>query len=200
MNNKKIEALFIKIDPRQNTGDDDKDNDKRITTTFRDFLRFAHEVYELICLHNKIVKTKGQIGESDILIRMKGYVTNIEQDSIANNNFRKVVYTADYSQLVLMSLLPNEDIGEETHGIDQFIRVEAGTGKAILDGVEHIITDGFAIVIPAGTKHNIVNTSLSESMKLYTLYAMPHHADGTIHATKADALADHEEFLGDTTE
>lgn len=131
---------------------------------------------------------------------MKGYVTNIEQDSIANNNFRKVLYTADYSQLVLMSLLPNEDIGEEVHGIDQFIRVEKGNGVAVLDDVEHVITDGSAIVIPAGTKHNIINTSASEPMKLYTIYSTPHHRDGVVHATKAQAEADHEEFLGKTTE
>jgi len=131
---------------------------------------------------------------------MKGYVTNIEQDSIANINFRKVLYTAHYSQLVLMSLLPGEDIGEEMHGVDQFIRVEQGTGKAILDDVEYVITDGSVIVIPAGTKHNIINTSVTEPMKLYTLYSPSHHRDGVIHATKADAIADHEEFLGATTE
>lgn len=131
---------------------------------------------------------------------MKGYVTNIEQDTIANNNFRKVLYTARYSQLVLMSLLPNEDIGEETHGIDQFIRVEAGTGKVVLDGVEHSIADGSAIMIPAGTKHNVINTSPTESMKLYTIYSTPHHRDGVVHATKADAAIDHEEFMGVTTE
>lgn len=131
---------------------------------------------------------------------MKGYVTNIEQNSLDNNNFRKVLYTAHYSQLVLMSLLPNQDIGEESHGVDQFIRVEAGSGKAVLDDVEHDISDGSAIIIPAGTKHNIINTSSTEPMKLYSLYSPSHHRDGVVHATKADAENDHEEYLGKTTE
>lgn len=130
---------------------------------------------------------------------MKGYVDNIETITQENSNFRKVLYTAHYSQLVVMSLLPNEDIGEETHGVDQFLRIESGTGIAVLDGVEHAISDGFAVVVPAGTVHNIINTSSTESLKLYSLYAPSHHADGTIHPTKADD-DHHEEFLGDTTE
>lgn len=130
---------------------------------------------------------------------MQGYITNIEKEAIENTNFRKVLYTAKYSQLVLMSLLPGEEIGEEVHDVDQFLRLDAGTGKAVLNGVEHEVTDGFAIVVPAGTKHNIINTG-PEPMKLYTLYAPPHHKDGVVHATKADALAGEEEFDGVATE
>ena len=131
---------------------------------------------------------------------MKGYVTNIEKNSLENNYFRRVLYTAKNSQLVLMSLQPKEDIGEETHTLDQFIRVEAGDGSAILDGVKHKISDGTAVVIPAGTKHNVVNDSNTEELKLYTLYSPPEHRDGTIHKTKADALAHEEHFDGKTTE
>jgi mannose-6-phosphate isomerase-like protein (cupin superfamily) len=131
---------------------------------------------------------------------MKGYVTNIEKDTLENNYFRRVLYTAKNTQLVLMSLQPKEDIGEETHTLDQFIRVEAGDGSAILDGVKHQISDGSAVVIPAGTKHNVVNDSNSEELKLYTLYSPPEHRDGTIHKTKADALAHEEHFDGKTTE
>jgi len=130
---------------------------------------------------------------------MKGYITNIEKASLENENFRKVLYTAKNSQLVLMSLVPGEEIGEEVHHLDQFFRIEAGQGKAILDGVEHAISDGSAIVVPAGTKHNIVNTG-SIPMKLYTIYSPPEHRDGVVHATKADAESDEEEFDGTTTE
>ncbi len=131
---------------------------------------------------------------------MKGYLTNIEKDTLENNYFRRVLYTAKNSQLVLMSLQPKEEIGEETHTLDQFIRVEAGDGSAILDGVKHKISDGTAVVIPAGTKHNVVNDSNTEELKLYTLYSPPEHRDGTIHKTKADALAHEEHFDGKTTE
>ena len=131
---------------------------------------------------------------------MKGYVTNIEEDSLSNKDFRRVLYTAKNTQLVLMSIRPNEDIGEEVHSLDQFIRVEAGHGLAILDGVEHQISDGTAVVIPAGTKHNVVNDSNSEDLKLYTLYSPPEHRDGTIHPTKRDALDHEEHFDGKTSE
>lgn len=130
---------------------------------------------------------------------MKGYVENIEKESLANENFRKVLYTASNSQLVVMSLKPGEDIGEEVHELDQFLRVEAGTGKAILDGVEHPIEDGSAIVVPAGAKHNIVNSG-STPMKLYTIYSPPEHRDGVIHEAKEDAMNDDEHFDGKTTE
>lgn len=132
---------------------------------------------------------------------MKGYVGNIEKETEENENFRKVLYTGKFSQLVVMALQPMEEIGEETHTLDQFIRIEKGTGKAILDDVESEIADDFAIVVPAGTKHNFVNTSETEPMKLYTIYSPPEHLDGTVHATKADAQADTaDEFEGKTTE
>lgn len=130
---------------------------------------------------------------------MNGYTTNIEQLSLDNDNFRKVIYTDKNSQLVLMSLLPGEDIGEEVHDVDQFFRVEKGSGSAVLNDIPHDITDGSAIVIPAGTKHNIINGD-SGSMKLYTLYMPPHHRDGVVHATKAEAEASEEHFDGKTTE
>lgn len=118
-----------------------------------------------------------------------GYVTNIETDSLQNENFREVLYTAGKSQLVVMSLRPGEDIGLETHdGIDQFIRVEAGTGMAVLSGEEHPLADGSAVVIPAGTEHNVINTSSSDDLKLYTIYTPPEHPDGTINRNKAEAL------------
>lgn len=127
---------------------------------------------------------------------MKSYITNIEDDTLQNENFRKVLYTAQHSQLVLMSLQPKEDIGEEIHEIvDQFIRIEEGEGKAILNGVEHTLADGSAIVIPAGTKHNIVNTSTEKKLKLYTIYSPAHHKDKTIHKSKKDALADKEDHI-----
>jgi mannose-6-phosphate isomerase-like protein (cupin superfamily) len=111
-----------------------------------------------------------------------------------------VLYTGNNSQLVLMSLRPNEEIGEDIHSLDQFIRVESGDGFAVLDGVKHPISDGSAIVIPAGAKHNIVNDSATEELKLYTVYSPPEHRDGTIHKTKADAIAREEHFDGKTTE
>ncbi len=131
---------------------------------------------------------------------MKGYVTNIEKATEENNNFRQVLYTVKHSQLVVMSLKPGEEIGEEVHDLDQFIRLEEGKGKVILDGVEHFIEDGFAIVIPEGTKHNVINTSSHKEMKLYTLYSPPNHRDGVVHVSKKDAMADDEHFDGKTTE
>ena len=130
-----------------------------------------------------------------------GLVTNIEKDSLENENFRKVLYTAKNSQLVVMCLKPKEEIGMETHQLDQFIRVEKGSGKTILNGKEQEITDGFAVVVPAGTEHNIINTSETDGMKLYTVYSPPNHKDGTVHPTKSDAMADEgEHFDGTTTE
>ncbi|MEX2052481.1 MAG: cupin domain-containing protein [Candidatus Paceibacterota bacterium] len=130
---------------------------------------------------------------------MKGYVANIEKLSIENDNFRKVLYTSEHSQLVLMSLLPGEEIGEEVHDVDQFLRVDQGEGMAVLDGIGYDIKDGTAIVVPAGVKHNIVNSS-SGAMKLYTVYTPPHHRDGVVHKTKAEAEADNEHFDGQMTE
>lgn len=131
---------------------------------------------------------------------MKGYIENIEKLTLENENFRQTLYTAKHSQLVLMALQPGEEIGEEVHTLDQFIRVEQGTGKAILDGVETKIENGSAIVIPAGTRHNVINDASAE-MKLYTIYSPPEHRNGVIHITKADALADEtDHFEGVTTE
>jgi mannose-6-phosphate isomerase-like protein (cupin superfamily) len=120
---------------------------------------------------------------------MSGYVTNIEEKTIEGKFFREVLFTAPHIQLVVMALQPGEDIGLETHeDVDQFIRVEAGRGKALLNGREHALADGSAVVIPAGTEHNVINTSPSEPLKLYTLYTPPEHPDGTVHKTKAEAL------------
>ena len=131
---------------------------------------------------------------------MKGFVTNIEKETLENENFRKVLYTDKNVQLVVMSILPGEDIGEEVHDKeDQFLRVEQGTGKAILTDVEHELGDGSVVVVPAGTKHNIINTDTSK-LKLYSLYMPPHHKDGTIHKTKADAEVDEDHFDGKTSE
>jgi mannose-6-phosphate isomerase-like protein (cupin superfamily) len=131
---------------------------------------------------------------------MKGYVTNIEKLSLENTNFRKVLYTDKNSQLVLMSLLVGEEIGEEVHDVDQFLRVEKGTGTAILSDIPHDLGDGSVIIVPAGTKHNVINTGDNE-MKLYTLYMPPHHKDGVVHKTKAEGESDtSDEFDGKTTE
>lgn len=131
---------------------------------------------------------------------MKGYIANIEDLTIQNEFFRKVLYTDTRLQLVVMSLRPGEDIGMETHDLDQFIRVEAGEGKAVLDGEEHVLRDGSVVIVPQGTEHNIINTSSEYPLKLYTLYAPPEHKDGTVHATKAEALTREEHFDGVTTE
>lgn len=130
---------------------------------------------------------------------MKGFVQNIEGLAIDNIEFRRVLYTAKSCQLVLMALLPKEEIGAEVHELDQFFRVEEGTGEAVLDGVRTQIRAGFAVLVPAGTKHNIINTG-SSPMKLYTIYSPPNHRDGVVHRTRAAADADNEQFDGKTTE
>lgn len=130
---------------------------------------------------------------------MKGFVKNIEGLAIKNSEFRQVLYTAKHCQLVLMALKPQEDIGAEVHKLDQFFRVEEGSGEVVLDGVTTAVSDGFAVLVPAGTKHNIINTGKTP-MKLYTLYAPANHKDGIIHHTRADAEADNEHFDGKTTE
>lgn len=131
----------------------------------------------------------------------KGYVDNIEKLTLENDNFRKVLYTGAHCQLVLMSLKPSEDIGMEVHDtVDQFFRIEKGSGKVIIDGVEHEISDGSAIIIPAGTQHNLINTSTTEFLRLYTVYSPANHKDGTIHITKADAEANEEHFDGVASE
>lgn len=132
---------------------------------------------------------------------MKGHITNIEKDTLENENFRKVIFTAENMQLVLMSIEPNDEIGEEMHeDVDQFIRIEKGSGKAILNGEEYEIMDGSSVVIPAGVRHNIVNSSAEEKLKLYTIYSPPEHRDGVIHQTKEDAMSDEEDvFEGETS-
>jgi mannose-6-phosphate isomerase-like protein (cupin superfamily) len=127
---------------------------------------------------------------------MTGYVDNIEKITLENNYFRQVVYTGQHEQLVVMSLKPSEDIGMEKHEItDQFLRVEKGEGKVIMNGEEHEVKDGFAIIVPAGAEHNVINTSAENPMKIYTLYSPPHHKDGTIHKTKEDAETDSEDHI-----
>jgi len=132
---------------------------------------------------------------------MKGYTTNIEKDTLENNNFRRVLYTGKHSQLVLMNLRPNEEIGMEVHlDNDQFFRFEKGQGKCIIDGNEYELKNGVAVVVPAGAQHNIINTSGTEDLKLYTIYSPPHHKDGVVRATKEEAQANGPEFDGVTTE
>ena len=132
---------------------------------------------------------------------MKGFKMNIEKAATENDNFRKVLYTSGHSQLVLMSLKPKEEIGAEIHhDNDQFFRIESRNGKCIIDRHEYELKSGDAIVIPAGAKHNIINTSKVEALKMYTIYSPAHHKDGIVRATKADAIAHEEEFDGVTTE
>ena len=132
---------------------------------------------------------------------MKGYATNIEKATEENNNFRKVLYTAKHSQLVLMSLRPKEEIGMETHeDNDQFFRFEKGQGKCLIDGNEYEVSDGSVIIVPAGAQHNIINISDTEELKLYTIYSPAHHKDGIVRQTKEEAEADSPEFDGRITE
>lgn len=131
----------------------------------------------------------------------KGYKNNIEALTLQNENFRKVLYTAEYCQLVLMSLAPGEEIGSEAHEDgDQFFRFEKGEGKVIVNETEYIIGDGDSVIVPAGATHNVINTSTSETLKLYTIYAPPHHKDGITRLTREEAMADGPEFDGATTE
>jgi mannose-6-phosphate isomerase-like protein (cupin superfamily) len=132
---------------------------------------------------------------------MKGYSTAIEKETKKNPDFRRVLYTGRHSQLVLMSLKPMEEIGMETHpDIDQFFRFEEGEGKVIIDGVEHKVKDGDAVIVPAGAEHNVVNTSKKLELKLYTIYSPPEHQDKVVRHTKADAEASPEEYDGKPTE
>ena len=131
---------------------------------------------------------------------MIGFTANIEKLTLENTNFRKVLYTDKNTQLVLMSLLKGEDIGEEVHDVDQFLRIEQGSGTAILNGISHPLEDGSVVIVPAGTKHNVINSDQDE-MKIYTLYMPPHHKDGVVHKTKVEAEADTTDFFdGQTTE
>ena len=132
---------------------------------------------------------------------MKGYKDNIEKLVLGNENFRQVLYTGKNCQLVLMTLKPSEEIGMETHNEnDQFFRFESGEGKVLIDGNEYEVSDGDVVIVPMGAEHNVINVSETEPLRLYTIYAPPHHADGTIHPTKEQALTDDEEFDGVTSE
>lgn len=132
---------------------------------------------------------------------MKGFNTNIEQDTLENSDFRRVLYTGKHSQLVLMSLQPKEEIGLETHREnDQFLRFEGGHGAVFIDDDRYEVRDGDAVIVPAGARHNVVNQSDTDELKIYTIYSPPHHIDGTVHPTKEEAEANDEEFDGKTTE
>ena len=134
---------------------------------------------------------------------MKGFCSNIEKETLENKNFRKVLYTAKHCQLVLMTLAPSEEIGMEVHpDNDQFFRFEKGEGKVIIDGNEYEVKDGTAVIVPAGSQHNVINTSKKDTLNLYTIYSPAHHIDGIVRATKAEAEdpANDEEFDGKTTE
>ncbi len=131
---------------------------------------------------------------------MSGYIINIEDAMAKNEYYRQVLFTARHTQLVLMNLKPGEEIGEEVHELDQFIRFEAGDGSVVLDGKSHSVSDGYAVVIPAGTRHNVMNRSNTTDLKLYSLYSPPEHKDKIIHRTKRDADADeHHHFDGETS-
>jgi mannose-6-phosphate isomerase-like protein (cupin superfamily) len=132
---------------------------------------------------------------------MKGYKSNIEKDTLRNRNFRKVVYSSQFSQLVLMSLKPKEEIGLETHPEnDQFLRFEGGRGRVEIDGNKYTVKDGDAVIVPAGAKHNVINISATEDLKIYTIYSPPHHKDQIVRKTKEEAEANEEDFDGKTTE
>jgi mannose-6-phosphate isomerase-like protein (cupin superfamily) len=131
----------------------------------------------------------------------KGFCSNIEKDTLENDNFRKVLYTGKHCQLVLMSLLPGEEIGMEVHADnDQFFRFEKGQGKVVIDGNEYDVSDGSAVIVPSGAEHNVINVSATDKLKLYTIYSPAHHKNGVVRATKAEAEADGPEFDGKTTE
>ncbi len=132
---------------------------------------------------------------------MHGFNSNIEKDTVENKNFRKVLYTGKHCQLVLMCLQPKEEIGMEVHtDNDQFFRFEKGQGKCVIDGNEYAVTDGSAVIVPAGAQHNVINVSETDELKLYTIYSPAHHKDGIVRATKAEAEANEEEYDGKPTE
>jgi mannose-6-phosphate isomerase-like protein (cupin superfamily) len=131
----------------------------------------------------------------------KGYRVDLEKVTKKNTNFRRVLYTAEHSQLVLMNLRPKEEIGEEVHkGIDQFFRFESGRGTVVVNGVKHAVRDGSGVVVPAGSRHNVINTSPDLNLRFYTIYSPPDHKDKIVHHTRAEAMARDKEFDGRTTE
>lgn len=152
--------------------------------------------YRINRTENDFIKT-----ETRHVKKMKGFKINIEKSTLENKDFRKVLYTSKHNQLVLMSLKPMEEIGEETHtDTDQFFRFEGGNGKCIIDGTDYEVKDGDAIVIPAGAKHNVINTDKAKELKMYTIYSPPHHKDGIVRKTKKEAETNEEEFDGVTSE
>jgi mannose-6-phosphate isomerase-like protein (cupin superfamily) len=131
----------------------------------------------------------------------RGYKADLERETQKNTNFRRVLYTAEHSQLVLMSLKPKEEIGEEVHkGVDQFFRFESGKGVVVINGIRYSVQDGSATIVPAGARHNVINTSATRNLKFYTIYSPPDHKDRIVHRTKAEAIATDIEFDGRTTE
>ncbi|MBP7410022.1 cupin domain-containing protein [Methanoculleus sp. 10] len=131
----------------------------------------------------------------------KGFVADIEKETVKNTDFRRVLYTGKFSQLVLMCLKPGEEIGEEVHDdIDQFFRFEEGEGAVVIDGVKHTVKDGSAVVVPSGANHNVLNTSKTANLKLYTIYSPPEHRDKVVRKTREEAMAREEHFDGKTTE
>jgi mannose-6-phosphate isomerase-like protein (cupin superfamily) len=132
---------------------------------------------------------------------MKGFHANLEQETLKNNNFRKVLYSAKHCQLVLMSVKPKDELGMEVHpDNDQFFRFEKGQGEVIIDGHKYPVKDGSGIIVPSGAQHNVINTSATEELKLYTIYSPAHHKDGIVRKTKAEAESQEAEFDGKTTE
>ncbi|BBL67851.1 cupin [Methanoculleus chikugoensis] len=131
----------------------------------------------------------------------KGFAIDIETETVKNTEFRRVLYTSNFSQLVLMCLKPGEEIGEEVHDdVDQFFRFEEGEGKVVIDNTEYKVKDGSAVVVPNSAKHNVINTSKTADLKLYTIYSPPEHRDKVVHKTRKEAMADDEHFDGKTTE
>ena len=171
------------------------------------FLTTLFLVGALACTNPKQTNEKNETQNNDAMAQtqnqtnMKGYKSNIENDVLANEDFRKVVYTAKHLQLVLMTLKVGEEIGEETHPVtDQFFRFESGNGKCIINGSTYSVTAGDAIIVPAGSKHNIINVDAKLELKMYTIYAPPNHKDGVVRSTKKEAEDIAEKFDGKTTE
>lgn len=147
-------------------------------------------------IHTGEIRIIGQVNEVK-----KGFAANLEEETRKNTDFRRVLYTGKYSQLVLMCLRPMEDIGEETHDdVDQFFRFEEGEGVVVIDGVKNVVKDGSGVIVPSGAKHNVVNTSKSKNLRLYTIYSPPEHQDKVVRKTKQEALAREEHYNGKPTE
>ena len=131
----------------------------------------------------------------------KGFAANLEQETLKNTDFRRVLYTGKFSQLVLMRLVPGEDIGEETHDdVDQFFRFEEGEGMVVIDGTKHVVKDGSGVIVPSGARHNVINTSKTADLRLYTIYSPPEHQDKVVRKTKKEAIAKEEHYDGKPTE